>query len=68
MGKEVKIRRSPGKQRVKARGVLFPNANPVPVESSLVRGKRSAWAQSWTGLGANPQAATFADYDPGKVH
>ena len=66
VGKEVKITRSPGKQGVKARGVLFW-CHLLPMQSNLVRGKRSVWVQSWTGLGANPQAIIFSDSDLGQV-
>ena len=66
MGKEVKITRSPGKQGVKARSVLFW-CHLLPMESNLVRGKWSVWAQSWTRLGANPQATIFSDSDLGQV-
>ena len=66
MGKEVKITRSPGKQGVKARSVLFW-CHLLPMESNLVRGKWSVWAQSWMRLGANPQATIFSDSDLGRV-
>ena len=66
MGKEVKITRSPGKQGVKTRSVLFWH-HLLPMESNLVRGKGSVWAQSWTGLGANPEATIFSDSDLGQI-